>query len=86
MPNAAPPRQGGHIERVWLWYRLRRVLKRRIDRVPNRSYNIGIAAQAVAAAQFARCGFGVSVQYAANQPEYDLIVAKGDTLLYSRSQ
>lgn len=35
----------------------------------------------MAAAQFALCGFDVSVQYGANQPEYDLIVAKGDELL-----
>ncbi len=35
----------------------------------------------MAAAQFARCGFDVSIQYGANQPEYDLIVAKGDRLL-----
>ena len=45
------------------------------------SHNIGIAAEAIAAGQFARCGFDVSVQYGANQPEYDLIVAKGDSLL-----
>ena len=45
------------------------------------SHNVGIAAEAIAAAQFARCGFDVSVQYGANQPEYDLIVAKGDNLL-----
>jgi len=31
--------------------------------------------------QFARCGFDVSVQYGANQPEYDLIVAKDARLL-----
>jgi Holliday junction resolvase-like predicted endonuclease len=35
----------------------------------------------VAAALFARHGFDVSVQYGANQPEYDLIVARGDDLL-----
>jgi Holliday junction resolvase-like predicted endonuclease len=45
------------------------------------SRQIAIAAEAVTAAQFARCGFDVSVQYGANQPEYDLIVAKGDQLL-----
>jgi Holliday junction resolvase-like predicted endonuclease len=53
-----------------------------IDLVRNKSsHNIGIAAEAIAAAQFARCGVDVSVQYGANQPEYDLIVAKGDNLL-----
>ena len=45
------------------------------------SRNIGVAAEAAAALQFARCGFDVSVQYGANQPEYDLIVAKHDLLL-----
>ena len=45
------------------------------------SHNIGVAAEAIAAAQFARCGFDVSVQYGASQPEYDLIVARGDDLL-----
>jgi Holliday junction resolvase-like predicted endonuclease len=45
------------------------------------SRNVGVAAEAIAAAQFARCGFDVSVQYGANQPEYDLIVARGDALL-----
>lgn len=39
------------------------------------SWQIAVAAEAVSAAQFARCGFDVSVQYGANQPEYDLIVA-----------
>jgi hypothetical protein len=43
--------------------------------------NVGVAAEAIAAAQFARCGFDVSVQYGANQPEYDLIVARGGDLL-----
>src|SRR3954449_25055 len=41
-------------------------------------HSVSVAAEAIAAAQFARCGFDVSVQYGANQPEYDLIVAKGD--------
>ena len=44
------------------------------------SWYIGIAAEAFAAAQFARYGVNVSVQYGANQPEYDLIAAKGDIL------
>lgn len=42
---------------------------------------IATAAEAIAAAQFARCGFDVSVQYGANQPEYDLIVADGGRML-----
>jgi hypothetical protein len=45
------------------------------------SWHIAVAAEAVTAAQFARCGFDVSVQYGADQPEYDLIVAKGDQML-----
>lgn len=45
------------------------------------SWHISVAAEAITAAQFARCGFDVSVQYGADQPEYDLIVAKNDRLL-----
>ena len=45
------------------------------------SWHIGIAAEAFAAAQFARYGINVSVQYGANQPEYDLIASHGDMLL-----
>lgn len=44
-------------------------------------WHIGVAAEAIAAAQFARCGLDVSVQYGANQPEYDLIVTRGEKLL-----
>ena len=45
------------------------------------SWHIGIAAEAFVAAQFARYGVDVSVQYGANQPEYDLIATKGDQML-----
>jgi len=45
------------------------------------SWHVAVAAEAVAAALFARCGLDVSVQYGANQPEYDLIVARGESLL-----
>ncbi len=45
------------------------------------SWHVAVAAEAVAAALFARCGYDVSVQYGANQPEYDLIVAKGERFL-----
>lgn len=45
------------------------------------SYHVGVAAEAIAAALFARYGYDVSVQYGANQPEYDLIVSKADKLL-----
>lgn len=43
--------------------------------------HVGVAAEAFAAGQFARYGYDVSVQYGANQPEYDLIVAKEDRLM-----
>lgn len=45
------------------------------------SYNIGVSAEAFVAAQFARYGYDVSVQYGANQPEYDLIAHKNDMIL-----
>lgn len=45
------------------------------------SRHVGVAAEAFAAAVFAQCGLDISVQYGANQPEYDLIVARGDDLL-----
>lgn len=45
------------------------------------SWQVSIAAEAFAAAQFARCGWDVSVQYGANQPEYDLVAVDGDQVL-----
>jgi Holliday junction resolvase-like predicted endonuclease len=45
------------------------------------SWHVAVAAEAVTAALFARCGYDVSVQYGANQPEYDLVVAQGERLL-----
>ncbi|TEU16228.1 MAG: hypothetical protein E3J21_11240 [Anaerolineales bacterium] len=45
------------------------------------SWHVKVAAEAFAAGLFARCGLDVSVQYGADQPEYDLIVAKGERLL-----
>jgi hypothetical protein len=45
------------------------------------SWHVGVAAEAIAAALFARCAVDVSVQYGANQPEYNLIVSKGEQLL-----
>lgn len=45
------------------------------------SFHVGVAAEATAAALFARCGLDVSVQYGANQPEYDLMVSRGAHLL-----
>jgi hypothetical protein len=45
------------------------------------SWHVSVAAEAITAALFAQCGYDVSVQYGANQPEYDLMVAKGERLL-----
>ena len=45
------------------------------------SWHVGVAAEAMAAAQFARYGYDVSVQYGADQPEYDLIASRGDAML-----
>lgn len=45
------------------------------------SWQVATAAEAFAAGQFARCGWDVSVQYGANQPEYDLVAVSGDRLL-----
>lgn len=45
------------------------------------SWQIATAAEAFAAAQFARCGWDVSVQYGANQPEYDLVAVCSDIML-----
>lgn len=44
-------------------------------------WHVGVAAEAIAASLFARCGLDVSVQYGANQPEYDLLVVRVDTIL-----
>jgi hypothetical protein len=42
-----------------------------------KKYHVSVAAEAYAAAAFARAGYEVYVQYGANQPGYDLVVAKG---------
>lgn len=44
-------------------------------------WHVGVAAEAAAASLFARCGLDVSVQYGANQPEYDLIISCADKIL-----
>lgn len=44
-------------------------------------WQVGVAAEAISAALFAMAGYDVSVQYSANQPEYDLIVSKGEKML-----
>ena len=45
------------------------------------SWHVGVAAEAFAAAQLARMRYDVSVQYGANQPEYDLIAVDGEKML-----
>ena len=45
------------------------------------SWHVGVAAEAATASLFARFGFDVSVQYGADQPEYDLMVARDDKVL-----
>ena len=45
------------------------------------SWHVGVAAEAFVAAQFARLRYDVSVQYGANQPEYDLIAVSEDKML-----
>ena len=45
------------------------------------SWHVAVSAEAFVAAQFARFAFDVSVQYGANQPEYDLIAVSGDRML-----
>lgn len=45
------------------------------------SWQIHLAAEGIAAAQFARCGFDVSIQYGADKPAYDMVVTKADSLL-----
>jgi Holliday junction resolvase-like predicted endonuclease len=45
------------------------------------SWQVATAAEAFAAAQLSRCGWDVSVQYGANQPEYDLVAVDGDRML-----
>ncbi len=52
-----------------------------MDQLVFTSRNVGVAAEAFAAGLFARCGLDISVQYGANQPEYDLIVARNECML-----
>jgi len=44
-------------------------------------WHVATAAEAFAAAQFARCGWDVNVQYGANQPEYDFVASNGDWMM-----
>jgi hypothetical protein len=43
--------------------------------------HVATATETIAAAQFARAGYDVSVQYGANQPEYDLMIADSERFL-----
>lgn len=42
------------------------------------SWHVSVAAESLVACSFARLGYDVSVQYGANQPEYDLMISRGD--------
>jgi Holliday junction resolvase-like predicted endonuclease len=53
----------------------------RVEIVMMTSWQVATAAEALAAAQLARCGWDVSVQYGANQPEYDLVAVDKDRVL-----
>ena len=44
------------------------------------SWHVSTAAGSLVACLFARIGYDVSVQYGANQPEYDLMISRGDRL------
>lgn len=44
------------------------------------SWHVSVAAESLVACLFARIGYDVSVQYGANQPEYDLMIARGNHL------
>ena len=44
-------------------------------------WHVAAAVKAFAAGQFAHSGWNVSVQYGANQPEYDLVAVDGDRML-----
>ncbi|WP_036744567.1 hypothetical protein [Paenibacillus sp. HGF7] len=45
------------------------------------SWHVSVAAESITAFLFARIGYDVSVQYGANQPEYDLMVSKEDIII-----
>jgi hypothetical protein len=51
--------------------------------IPDRikPFHVGVAAEGFAAGVFAHAGFDISVQYGANQPEYDLMVTRSDRFL-----
>ena len=48
-------------------------------------HQVGVAAEALAAGVFAQAGYGVFVQYGANQPGFDLVVTKDKRGTYAVS-
>jgi Holliday junction resolvase-like predicted endonuclease len=44
-------------------------------------WHVKISAEAFAAGMFAQAGLDISVQYGADQPEYDLVIVRGDKFL-----
>ncbi len=51
-----------------------------LSELPINSWHVSVAAESIVASLFARTGYDISVQYGANQPEYDLMIAKGNIL------
>lgn len=45
-------------------------------------YHVGVAAEGFAAGLFAQAGCDVSVQYGANQPQYDLLISRGGRAIH----
>jgi Holliday junction resolvase-like predicted endonuclease len=45
------------------------------------NHQVRVAAESFTATLFAWAGYDISVQYGANQPEYDLVVVRGDKML-----
>lgn len=51
-----------------------------------RQYHVGVVAEAFAAGLFAQSGCYVLVQYGANQPLYDLVIACGGKAIHMSSK
>lgn len=45
------------------------------------SHQVGVSAESFTATLFAWAGYDVSVQYGANQPEYDLVAVQGEKMI-----
>ena len=79
-------RHNGSVPHLVLGIRKRQWFREVLAEVPMAgkkisSWHVGVAAEAFAAGLFACCGLDVSVQYGADQPEYDLIIARGEKML-----